>query len=166
MGDVVIWAGWTGGFAIGVYAVIQYWFTSKPLGCSLSYGNFCAMTSRLPYFSRGAFESFVNWRLWFLLGIPLGGLGAAMTTPGYEWTLTTSMGGLYDQVMPQSLWLKALVVTVGGVLMGLGARFAGGCTSGHAIAGISFLNLPSMLAAALFFAGGIAVVQLMFRLLV
>lgn len=101
---------------------------------------------------------------WFILGVPLGGFLAAASSPGFEWQLTLSMGTLYDQVLPESSLLKALTVTCGGVLMGVGARLAGGCTSGHAIAGVSFLNVPSMLAAALFFVGGIVAVQVMFRL--
>ena len=165
MNELVVWAGWLGGIAIGLYSLIQYWLTSKPLGCSLSYGNFCAMTSRLSYFSHGAFASANNWRLWFILGVPLGGALAALTSPGYEWTLTTSMGAYYDSIMPGVLWQKATVVVLGGMLMGYGARLAGGCTSGHAITGMSLLNLPSMLAGVCFFTGGILSVQLVFKLL-
>ena len=165
MNEIIVWSGWVGGVAIGCYAVVQYWLTSKPLGCSLSYGNFCAMASRAPYFSQGAFASVDNWRLWFILGVPLGGALAVATSPGVAWQPSVSMGALYDRALPDSTLLKALVVTLGGALMGVGARLAGGCTSGHAIAGISFLNIPSMLAAALFFAGGIVTVQFMFAFL-
>jgi len=116
-------------------------------------------------FTLSAFASVDNWRLWFILGVPLGGALAVATSPGVEWQLSMSMGGLYDQVLPDSPLMKALTVTFGGVLMGVGARLAGGCTSGHAIAGVSFLNIPSMLAAALFFAGAIVTVQFVFRIL-
>ena len=165
MNEVVVWAGWMGGIAIGLYNITQYWLTSKPLGCSLSYGNFCAMTSRISYFSSGAFETANNWRLWFILGVPLGGLLAAITSPGFEWSFTTSMGVYYDRILPAETWMKASIVVFGGILMGYGARLAGGCTSGHAISGMSLLNPPSMLAGACFFAGGIASVQVLFALL-
>ena len=46
---------------------------------------------------------------------------------------------------------------LGGVLVGFGTRYAGGCTSGHAITGISNLNWPSMVATAFFFVGGLFV---------
>ena len=95
----------------------------------------------------------------------LGGALAALGSPGYEWTLTTSMGAYYDSVMPSVVWQKATVVVLGGIMMGYGARLAGGCTSGHAITGMSLLNLPSMLAGVCFFVGGIVSVQLMFKLL-
>ncbi len=53
----------------------------------------------------------------------------------------------------------------GGVLMGLGARWAGGCTSGHGISGTMQLALSSWIAAACFFAGGIAGAMLIYRVL-
>ncbi|WP_116125861.1 YeeE/YedE family protein [Lewinella sp. IMCC34183] len=53
--------------------------------------------------------------------------------------------------------LRTLVVVVlGGFLVGFGARWAGGCTSGHAISGLSNLQLPSLLAVVGFFIGGLA----------
>jgi hypothetical protein len=48
-------------------------------------------------------------------------------------------------------------VVVGGFLVGFGARYAGGCTSGHAITGLATLQPASMLAVAGFFAGGLLV---------
>jgi uncharacterized membrane protein YedE/YeeE len=42
----------------------------------------------------------------------------------------------------------------GGFLVGFGTRYAGGCTSGHAIMGISNLQLPSLIATCCFMAGG------------
>ena len=48
-----------------------------------------------------------------------------------------------------------LVLVVGGFLIGFGARWAGGCTSGHAISGLSNLQLPSLVAVIGFFIGGL-----------
>lgn len=165
MFEVIIWPGWFGGAAIGVYLVLQHWLSNRPLGCSMSYGNLCGFVSRASYFHRGEFARLNNWRLWFLLGIPLGGLIATLTSNDGMWRPSFSMGELYDRVLPQALWAKGLVLMAGGVLMGLGARLAGGCTSGHALAGISLLNPTSLLVAALFFVGGTATVQIMFKLL-
>ena len=54
------------------------------------------------------------------------------------------------------------VALVGGILAGLGARWAGGCTSGHGISGTLQLALSSWVAAACFFIGGIVVAGLLF----
>ena len=48
-------------------------------------------------------------------------------------------------------------VILGGFLVGFGTRYAGGCTSGHAIMGLSMLNLGSLVAVVGFFVGGLAV---------
>jgi uncharacterized membrane protein YedE/YeeE len=48
-----------------------------------------------------------------------------------------------------------VMVVVGGFLVGFGARYAGGCTSGHAISGIGNLQLPSLIAVIGFFVGGL-----------
>jgi uncharacterized membrane protein YedE/YeeE len=54
-----------------------------------------------------------------------------------------------------ALTLKGfLMMIVGGFLVGFGARYAGGCTSGHAIMGLSTLQLPSLIATVCFMVGG------------
>lgn len=61
---------------------------------------------------------------------------------------------------------KSLVILlIGGLLIGFGARYAGGCTSGHAISGLSNLQLPSFIAVIGFFIGGLIMVHLMFPLI-
>lgn len=162
MMDLIVWPGWVGGMAIGLYLLGQHWITNRQLGCSLSYAAACGFVSRRPYFRTGEFAERNNWRLWFLLGLPLGGL-LALLTSGATWTPSLSMGAMYDSVLPQSTLGKALWLLVGGTLMGYGARLAGGCTSGHAVAGVALLNPPSLLAAALFFLSGTLTVQLLFR---
>lgn len=62
--------------------------------------------------------------------------------------------------------LKGLsLLIIGGFLVGFGTRYAGGCTSGHAITGLSSLQLPSLIAVIGFFAGGLIMVHLIFPLL-
>ena len=47
------------------------------------------------------------------------------------------------------------ILLIGGILVGFGTRYAGGCTSGHAISGLSNLQLPSLIAVIGFFIGGL-----------
>ena len=58
-----------------------------------------------------------------------------------------------------------LVLAVGGLLVGFGSRYAGGCTSGHAISGLSDLQLPSFIAVIGFFAGGLVMTFLILPLI-
>ncbi len=162
MNSVVVWSGWVGGIAVGLYALFQFRLSNRQLGCSLAYGNIIGAGSKLSYFRTGHFAKLNNWRLWFIIGIPIGGFIAAASSPNAEIVATWSMGAVYDQVMPNSDWLKGLVVMFGGILMGYGARTAGGCTSGHVIAGCALLNPASLLAGGLFFVGGLMSVQFLF----
>ena len=58
-----------------------------------------------------------------------------------------------------------LILIVGGFLVGFGARYAGGCTSGHAISGLSNLQLPSLIAVIGFFTGGLIMIHLIYPLI-
>lgn len=57
------------------------------------------------------------------------------------------------------------ILIIGGFLVGFGARYAGGCTSGHAISGLSNLQLPSLIAVIGFFIGGLIMIHLLFPLI-
>lgn len=57
------------------------------------------------------------------------------------------------------------ILIVGGFLVGFGTRYAGGCTSGHAITGLSSLQLPSLIAVIGFFIGGLVMIHLIFPIL-
>lgn len=70
----------------------------------------------------------------------------------YEWSNVLSGKGL-------------LIMLIGGFFIGFGARYAGGCTSGHAISGLSALQLPSLIAVIGFFLGGLTMTYLIFPLI-
>lgn len=73
--------------------------------------------------------------------------------------------------MPDRLFLfdgslfQFLLLSIGGLLIGFGTRYAGGCSSGHAISGLSNFQLPSLIAVIGFFIGGIIMVQFIFPLI-
>ena len=58
-----------------------------------------------------------------------------------------------------------LLLIIGGILVGFGTRYAGGCTSGHAITGISSLQIPSLIAVIGFFTGGLLMVNVLLPLI-
>jgi uncharacterized membrane protein YedE/YeeE len=165
MQTVTVWAGWTGGLAIGGFLLLQLVITGRHLGSSTAFGDVCGLLTRRGFFTRGKFAGGPSWRLFFFLGLPIGGLLAFLSSPETgAWTPHFELGALYGAVFPEALWAKGLVLGLGGVLMGYGARLAGGCTSGHTIMGLSLRNLPSLAASIAFFAGGLLVVNLMFAL--
>ena len=77
------------------------------------------------------------------------------------------------QYLPEELYslnslmnVKTLLLLIaGGFMVGFGARWAGGCTSGHAISGLSNLQLPSLIAVIGFFIGGLIMIHLIYPLI-
>lgn len=57
------------------------------------------------------------------------------------------------------------ILIIGGFLVGFGTRYAGGCTSGHAISGLSNLQMPSLIAVIGFFLGGLIMIHILFPLI-
>ena len=159
--DVIVWSGWLAGLAIGLFVILHFWLMGKPAGCSSGYGTVCGLLSKkVRYYHQGEYKNLNNPKLWFLVGILLGGLLSAMSSPA-SWTLSFDMGR-YDAVLPQSTMAKALWLIFGGMLIGFGARLAGACTTGHALVGSAMLNPPSLLATAVFFLSALLTTQLLF----
>lgn len=123
-----------------------------------------------------------RWNLVFVLGAIIGGYLAGIAWPNplpLDLSVATvqdlqALGIPFDgDLAPKSLFSWAslatvkgfLVLVVGGFLVGFGARWAGGCTSGHAISGLANLQLPSFIAVIGFFAGGLLMTHVLFPLL-
>ena len=114
-----------------------------------------------------------RWNLLFVVGAILGGflasnyLGSDQTVELSESTVASlselGFENIGSDYLPAELfsWESALsikgllILVVGGILVGFGSRYAGGCTSGHAISGLSNLQLPSLIAVVGFFIGGL-----------
>ncbi len=71
---------------------------------------------------------------------------------------------LFGNAVFQSPKMIAILI-IGGILIGFGSRYAGGCTSGHAISGLSNLQLPSLKAVIGFFVGGLVMVHFLLPLI-
>lgn len=162
--STALWPAWVAGGAIGALAFAQRWLTDQPLGCSAAFGNACArMGSRLQLFQGPAHSTATDWKLWFLVGIFLGGLLASLSTG--TWAEPTHFGTLYTALMPHSDVGRVLWWLFGGVLIGMGSRLAGGCTSGHTINGVAMGSPASIVASAFFFAAAVGTAQLAHHLL-
>jgi uncharacterized membrane protein YedE/YeeE len=123
-----------------------------------------------------------RWNLWFLVGSVIGGyiaihflqspqpLALSSSTVADLQKLNIPFDGSLE---PGSIFNwgylftgKGLLLFLGGgFLIGFGTRYAGGCTSGHAITGLSNLQLPSLIAVIGFFIGGLFTTHLLFPII-
>ncbi|MGM0516914.1 MAG: YeeE/YedE family protein [Pseudomonadota bacterium] len=146
------WPPVLAGLLIGLLAFGQRWATDEPLACSTGF-------ARLAQWHDRPRED--DWRLVFLLGIVLGGAIAGLTDgmPAWEGT-AEEFGAFYAALVPDTAIGSAAWWLAGGVLIGLGARLAGGCTSGHTIAGVAMGAPASLTASAVFFGIAVGTAQL------
>jgi hypothetical protein len=128
------WAGLIGGVLIGLAAVLLMGGIGRITGIS---GIFGGLLTARP-------DSDATWRAVFIAGIILGSI-AVVALGGFD---------LDSFWFPPSL----LVVTVAGLLVGIGTKLGGGCTSGHGVCGLALLSGVSMTATVSFLVVAIAVV--------
>jgi len=172
------WPWWFSGGLIAVIMFVMLFF-GKSFGFSSNLRTICAMTfgRKIKFFDFDWREN--TWNLTFLVGAAIGGLiaytymhgGVAVEISTETLRDLKTLGFAKPSSMQPDevfgwdnvLTLKGFVVlAVGGFLVGFGTRYAGGCTSGHAISGLSNLQLPSLVAVIGFFIGGLIMTHFLF----
>jgi uncharacterized membrane protein YedE/YeeE len=155
------WPWWVAGPAIGLFVTAFAALTGNAVAVSGGFGAACArLVPSLSFFRKSSFRE--SWRIPFLLGMPLGGLAGALL--GGPVGVVASMG-LFDAVFTSRMDVKLGVLFAGGLMVGFGARWAGGCTSGHSIMGISQGQKASVVVTAGFMAAGALAANVLFRVL-
>ena len=180
------WPWWFSGAAIAttMFALILF---GRSFGFSSNLRTLCAIASRrkVKFFDFDWKKE--TWNLIFLVGAIIGGY-LANTYMNHGEAVQISQATIQDLaalrfgdpstsasgVQPDELFawehvltLKGfLILAVAGLLVGFGTRYAGGCTSGHAISGLSDLQIPSLIAVVGFFTGGRIMTHLLYPLIV
>ncbi|MBX3012676.1 MAG: YeeE/YedE family protein [Caldilineaceae bacterium] len=147
------WPWYISGPLIGLSVPLLLLLSGKTLGISSSFRHYCSIVSpnsKLPYLRSNDWRK-ESWNLIFVAGIALGGLVAT------QFLSSTSVALLPAHYYS---WPGALLLLIGGILVGFGTRYADGCTSGHTIMGLSNLKWPSLVATLSFFAGGLIMTAL------
>lgn len=165
------WPWYVAGPLIGLTVPLLLVMGNKNLGVSSTLRQICAacLPSKVPFFQYDWKKD--RWQLYFVAGILAGGwvAGYLLQSPAamrVNPALVEEMRGYgvrdVGRLLPESLFnwgalltLKGwLMMGMGGFLVGFGTRWAGGCTSGHSIMGLSNLQWPSLVATVCFMAGG------------
>lgn len=176
------WPWYISGFSIAIIMGVLIFF-GKSFGFSSNLRTICAIAGagkKIPLFNFDWKSQ--KWNLLFLIGSVLGGfIASTFLKSSQPLQLSTdtisdlkNLGIYFDgQLNPSQIFgldfissLKGfLILIIGGALVGFGARYAGGCTSGHAISGLSNLQIPSLIAVIGFFVGGLVMTHLLFPLI-
>lgn len=154
------WPFWAGGLIIGLLVPSMYFFLNTPLGVSTNYGSIIKMLfpkTKLKWLNTERFSDRFSWRVFFIFGMVLGAFISARLS-GRPWV--TAEMGVFTQTLDWSSIAYGLWFFIGGLLLGIGSRIAGGCTSGHSINGIANLNLSSIIATFFFLLFGAIAVNL------
>ena len=176
------WPWYVSGPAIALILAILL-FSGKTFGFSANLSNICSMLGMGKQASYFNFDwKKQRWNLWFLLGSIIGGYISAHFLPSphpldlsaatiedlkklkipFDGNLETGSLFNWDYLFTGR---GLLLFLGGGFLIGFGTRYAGGCTSGHAITGLSELQLPSLIAVMGFFIGGLFVTHILFPII-
>jgi len=176
------WPWWFSGIIISSIMFLLIFF-GKTFGLSSNFRTLCSIAGagkKVKFFDFD-WKSY-RWNLVFLIGAILGGFIAhhflsdtntvilAESTVqdlkelGFEKPTSNQPSELFR--FEAIFTLKGfLILALGGFLVGFGTRYAGGCTSGHAITGLSSLQLPSFIAVIGFFIGGLIMTNFIFPLI-
>jgi uncharacterized membrane protein YedE/YeeE len=165
------WPWYVAGPLIGLTVPTLLIIGNKTFGISSSLRHICAacLPTKIPFFNYDWKKEV--WNLFFVFGIFLGGMLATNTlmsgapiviNPDLATELNTYGIDNYEGMVPAQLFSWAnlftfkgfIMIVLGGFMIGFGTRYAGGCTSGHAIMGLSTLQWPSLIATCCFMAGG------------
>ncbi|WP_144606525.1 YeeE/YedE family protein [Algoriphagus algorifonticola] len=172
------WPWYVAGPLIGLTVPALLILGNKTFGISSSLRHVCAMCvpAGIPFFTYNWKKEI--WNLLFVIGILIGGFVATsyLSNPEIIKISEATQSDLaalgitdYSSLLPVEIFswenlftAKGLVFfVVGGFLVGFGTRYAGGCTSGHAIMGISSLQWPSLVATIFFMIGGFLMTHLL-----
>ncbi len=164
------------------FVMISMLLLGKRFGISSNLDTLCASTgigSKISYFNIDWKKN--TWNLLFVLGTILGGtLSVTVFDTGYGKISPATIKKLNsigfseqkNSLLPVELYGEAatsfsglILLLIAGFLVGFGARYAGGCTSGHAISGLSNLQAGSLVSVIGFFIGGLLMTHLILPIL-
>lgn len=171
------WSWWAAGIIIGLTVPALLFLGNRHFGISANLRHACAacFPGNINFFKYDWKKE--AWNLFFAGGILLGAVIASVWLanpdpirihPNLAGDLAAVGVTNVDGLVPTDLFswdslftLRGfLFMIVGGFLVGFGTRYAGGCTSGHAIMGLSNLQLPSLIATISFMVGGFLMTHL------
>ena len=163
------WSPYTAGIGIGVLSWLTFLISKKPIGCSTAFARTSGMIEKIfqgkkveqkLYFRE--VKPIVDWEWMLVLGIVIGSLLSSLLSGDFQWQWVPSRWAAAFGAEPLT---RIVVAVLGGVCLGFGSRWTGGCTSGHGISGTLQLVVSSWISAVCFFIGGMATALLLYNII-
>lgn len=162
------WSPYVVGTGIGVLSWITFLLSDRPLGASTAFAKSAGMielainrenAGHMPYYQK--IKPKVDWQWMIVFGLVIGSFLSAFLSGRLAVVIVPPV---FAGAFGADALFRFAIALFGGILIGLGARWAGGCTSGHGISGTLQLSLVSWIAVICFFVSGIVVAALIFGL--
>lgn len=160
------WSPYLVGIGIGMLSWCAFFFSSHPIGVSTALAKSAGLVEEAIRGPKVREKQYyqetppsIGWEWMLVVGLFLGALTAALSAGNFSWVWIPAM---WQEQFGSNLLLRLSVALLGGVLVGFGARWGRGCTSGHGISGCLQLVLSSWLAVICFFVGGCTVAFLIY----
>lgn len=164
-----LWSPYIAGAGIGVLSCLAFILSDRPIGCSSAFVKARGLIGKAIDPVRVASKEYyreiipqVDWAFMIIPGIVIGAFISAFISGQFHiFWIPRDWGNTFGY----NPFLRIAVALAGGIFLGFGARWAGGCTAGHGINGSIQLSLASIITACCFFIGGIATAMLIFRVI-
>lgn len=163
----VRWSPYAVGIGIGILSWLSFLISGKPIATSTTFARAGGMIEKIvmgdkakerPYYEK--IKLMLNWQWMLVIGVVIGSFISAILSGDFQ--IGVWVPSLWASAFGDSAFLRVIVAVIGGIILGFGARFAGGCTSGHGISGTLQLAVSSWISAIFFFVGGIIAAHIIY----
>lgn len=160
------WSPYIVGILIGLLNIVSLLISDKVLGASTTYVRISGMirssfdkkyVKQNEYYLKNAPE--FDWGVMMVVGIIIGAFISARISGDFKLVFVPTM---WSSEISDSFFIRFIIAIFGGITLGIGSRWAGGCTSGHGISGTGQLSILSWVASIFYFVGGIITAMLIY----
>lgn len=160
------WSPYIVGVLIGILSWISFLISRRPIGVSTAFVRISGLiekkinkdkVKKMPYYNK--FQPKIEWEVMLVIGLLIGSFISSVISGQFEFIILPEFWMIH---YGSTYLLRFLTSLIGGILIGFGARWSGGCTSGHGISGTMQLAVSSWIAVISFFIGGIITAHILF----
>jgi|LFRM01.1.fsa_nt_gb uncharacterized membrane protein YedE/YeeE len=164
------WSPYAAGIGIGILSWLSFLISGKPLATSTTFARAGGMIE--DFFTEGEAEQkpyykkirlHINWQWMLVLGVVVGSFLSAIFSGDFQSGVWVP--SLWASAFGNNALVRVVAAFIGGIILGYGARFADGCTSGHGISGTLQLAVSSWVSVIFFFIGGIITAHIIYQVI-